>query len=84
MLQHLDIIIQIAIGTKLHMNLINKELKMKLNKWSKKKIIKNTESILTQIEYHNNLYYNLRLTQKLVMPEYDELILTSLSRSSKR
>ena len=40
----------------------------------KKKIIKNTESILTQIEYHNNLYYNLD-SPEISDAKYDELIL---------
>ena len=40
----------------------------------KKKIIKNTESILEQIEYHNNLYYNLD-SPKISDAKYDELIL---------
>ena len=40
----------------------------------KKKIIKNTESILEQIEYHNNLYYNLD-SPEISDAKYDELIL---------
>ena len=38
-----------------------------------KKIIKNTESILEQIKYHNNLYYNLDKPQ-ISDAKYDELI----------
>ena len=38
-----------------------------------KKIKKNTESILEQIEYHNNLYYNLDKPE-ISDAKYDELI----------
>ena len=38
-----------------------------------KKIIKNTESILEQIKYHNNLYYNLDKPE-ISDAKYDELI----------
>ena len=48
---------------------------------STKKIIKDADSILEQIEYHNNLYYNLD-APKISDSEYDKL-LTSLSNLIK-
>jgi len=46
-----------------------------------KKIIKNTESILEQIKYHNNLYYNLDKPE-ISDAKYDELI-SNLKRFKK-